>query len=434
MLKILFQSKKAMLLAFSLIAVTMHAQERNYIDMNSISLPKNFLMGAIDMHHLGPDHVAKKLKTAQDDLNLIKPLGFNGHCFAIAWDLAEPTQHTFDASVLKHYAQKCKELKESGIEPFIVLHFYKTPQWFMDLGGFEKEENIDKFVWFCKKTIEAIGAENIGHVITMYQPAGYVLERYFRGIFPPHKKNMQLALNVLKNMLTAHVQIYEMIKALAGGHKIKVGLVHQIFPLEPYHAFNPLDQLGAMLGNRLNNELVLEFFSSGELSFTVPSGAYPYVAHIDHENVAAPRSLDFIGIAYLSHNYMKNFQNVPYKNEIKTDNDIFTIYPEGLYHSIEKVSSLNRPIYVIGNGIADTYDKNREFFISWHLYMVSQAIAQGFNVQGYFYRSLVDADEKLRFGLYELDFNTLQETMRPSATYFNKLMVQHKKRHKIVKQ
>jgi beta-glucosidase/6-phospho-beta-glucosidase/beta-galactosidase len=150
--------------------------------------------------------------------------------------------------------------------------------------------------------------------------------------------------------------------------------------------------------------------------------------------VAAPRSLDFIGIAYLSHNYMKNFQNVPYKNEIKTDNDIFTIYPEGLYHSIEKVSSLNRPIYVIGNGIADTYDKNREFFISWHLYMVSQAIAQGFNVQGYFYRSLVDADEKLRFGLYELDFNTLQETMRPSATYFNKLMVQHKKRHKIVKQ
>ena len=42
----------------------------------------------------------------------------------------------------------CEKL---NITPVITLHHFTNPIWFEELGGFEKEENIEYFLSFCKK-------------------------------------------------------------------------------------------------------------------------------------------------------------------------------------------------------------------------------------------------------------------------------------------
>jgi beta-glucosidase/6-phospho-beta-glucosidase/beta-galactosidase len=46
----------------------------------------------------------------------------------------------------------------ADIEPNATLHHFTHPQWFEDLGGFEKEENIPLFVGWCVKAVELFGS------------------------------------------------------------------------------------------------------------------------------------------------------------------------------------------------------------------------------------------------------------------------------------
>jgi len=78
------------------------------------------------------------------------------------------------------------------------------------------------------------------------------------------------------------------------------------------------------------------------------------------------------------------------------------------------------PIIITENGIADSLDNRRGMFIKQSLYAVSKAIKDGYDVRGYFYWSLMDNFEwnlgfSKRFGLYKVDYKTLNRTLRKSA-------------------
>lgn len=42
----------------------------------------------------------------------------------------------------------------NGMEPLATLHHFVHPQWFEDLGGFEKEENIPLFLAWVRLAFE----------------------------------------------------------------------------------------------------------------------------------------------------------------------------------------------------------------------------------------------------------------------------------------
>jgi hypothetical protein len=46
------------------------------------------------------------------------------------------------------FADSASGMRSQGMEPVVVLHHFVHPQWFEDLGGFTKEENIQHFVDF----------------------------------------------------------------------------------------------------------------------------------------------------------------------------------------------------------------------------------------------------------------------------------------------
>jgi len=406
------------------------------VDATQVSFPAKFLLGVTA-------NANNKQDAASDteELNLIKPLGVNAFNFVLDWATIEPKEGQFDDEQLDRIAKKCRELNVAGIKPAVYLFNSEPPAWFNAKGSFEHAKNITYFVTYCKKVFERL-RHDVHIWLTFYQPSSFALERYFRGNQPPYKKDMQISLEVLRNLLEAHIRVYEAIKgvrqnngtrvgAMQGGADAQIGISHHIYWLEPYHVINPFDQIGAAVGNGLNNKLVIEFFKTGHLKFTLPflGKNFLWSAKIDHTNKKALHSLDFIGLLYHSHCYMKNFKTVSNPAEIKTDLDIFTIYPQGLYDAIKFVSQLKKPIHIIGNGIADAQDKHREKFIKSHLYVVSHALKKGYDVRSYFYRMLqAVGDEKYQFGLYKTDHEG-KPTLQKSASYFTNVINDHREKY-----
>jgi beta-glucosidase len=265
---------------------------------------------------------------------------------------------------------------------------------------------------------------------TINEPAVYVVEGYFQGANPPGKKDPKLAAIVLRNILEAHVQAYWKIKSLPGGDRMKVGLVKNMTQEDPYRKWHPGDWVLANLLDGVFNGTTLNFLKTGKYRFILPT-----MAKMIDENPKARGALDFIGLNYYSHynykfsfNLDKAFQAKLLPGEIKTDMD-YASYPEGFYRAIKTVSQFGVPIYITENGVADARDDRRAMFISQYLYAVSKAIADGSDIRGFYYWTLIDNFEwslgyDMKFGLYSVDMNTQVRTMKEGARRYREIISQ----------
>ena len=85
-----------------------------------------------------------------------------------------------------------------------------------------------------------------------------------------------------------------------------------------------------------------------------------------------------------------------------------------------------KPIYVTESGIDDASDDKRRAYIRTYLQALQGAIADGADVRGYFYWSLVDNFEwaegyRAHFGLYRFDPKSLKREMQPSARLYRRI-------------
>ena len=81
------------------------------------------------------------------------------------------------------------------------------------------------------------------------------------------------------------------------------------------------------------------------------------------------------------------------------------------------------PILITENGICTADDRQRWRYIYGHLESVAKALEQGVKVIGYIYWSLLDNFEwdkgfGPRFGLVEVDYQTFERKIKPSALKF----------------
>ena len=103
------------------------------------------------------------------------------------------------------------------------------------------------------------------------------------------------------------------------------------------------------------------------------------------------------------------------------------IYPEGLFNLLLTAKKYNKPIYITENGICTADDQRRCKFILQHLAAIHRALQQGVDVKGYIYWSLVDNFEwaegfAMRFGLVEMNYDTLERIPRPSAYLYRDII------------
>jgi beta-glucosidase len=359
----------------------------------------------------------------KNDIQHMKELGITTYCFSIDWSRVEPEQGCFDETTLQHYVDFCDELISNNISITIILKDYCDPLWWGYLGGFEHEKNIYLFERYCLKIYQLLG-DRVDRWITFWAPENYAVLGYLIGSTPPGIRNLHRAATVLKNELEAHVRVYKSIKNAHHGNNARIGIIKHMHELEPWHVW---DRPSCYIADMLTNKSFYNFFSTGTFNIRIPlpgkSGAW-----VTHHNAYAPKSLDFIGINYHSHGYLKNiFHHVSNPSEIPTDVAGMTVYPEGLYSAIKNISDnitkkLHIPIIITQNGVATRDESIRDLFIKRHIYAVSRAITDGYNVEGYYYYSFLDGfswgSYDTHFGLFSVDRSTMKRTLKPGAQYF----------------
>ncbi len=356
----------------------------------------------------------------EEDLQRLTELGLQAYRFSLEWSKIEPRRGHFDRKAINHYHDLLTALEKAGIEPMVTLYHFTHPLWFDEMGAFEREENIGYFKVFCEKMFAEFN-DRVHYWCTINEVEVLATESYFLGKWPPGANNSQRTVEVMKNLLLAHVVVYRALKDQPRGNRARIGLVKNIHQFDPRRSWHLGDNLVGWVLDRIFNQAILEFLKSGRFRLNIPG-----LANINYFNSAAPGANDFIGLNYYSHlvvNFRLNREQ-PFDFSLRTDEtptDMeYTIYPEGLYRAICQISTLQLPIYITENGIADARDDRREVYIRRYIYAMSRAIRAGAYLRGYFYWSLLDNFEwaegySMKFGLYAVDFKTQARRLRKGA-------------------
>jgi len=117
-------------------------------------------------------------------LDRMKDVGANIFRISIEWSHVEPTPGHFDEAVLAQYEHLIDGCIARGIQPMLTLHHFASPLWFSEKGGFEREENIQDFVNYCKTVFSRLSAK-VPLWCTINEPAVLAMMGYYLGKFPP---------------------------------------------------------------------------------------------------------------------------------------------------------------------------------------------------------------------------------------------------------
>ena len=105
----------------------------------------------------------------------------------------------------------------------------------------------------------------------------------------------------------------------------------------------------------------------------------------------------------------------------------YAIYPQGFYDAIMDLNKLKIPLYITENGIADAADDRRDLYIRSYLAALNKAIADGADVRGYYYWSIMDNFEwdmgyGMKFGLYAVNRETQERALRSGAQFYKEVL------------
>jgi beta-glucosidase len=88
---------------------------------------------------------------------------------------------------MQHYRRELDLLKQNGITPMVTLHHFSQPIWFDEMGGWEKEENLEYFVRFCEYVYSEF-CDDVPYWCTINEPTVFCLVGYLQGSFPPVRR------------------------------------------------------------------------------------------------------------------------------------------------------------------------------------------------------------------------------------------------------
>lgn len=343
--------------------------------------PENYLTGRACDH----------FNRYAEDFDIAQSLGQNAHRFSFEWSRIEPTEGTFDPAAIEHYKKVLAALHARNIEPFVTLWHWTLPLWLRDKGGIASSEFIPAFTRYAEHMAKTF--PEVRFWLTLNEPTSVIGMAYLNGQWPPQKKNFLTGLYVYTVLGRAHNKAYA---AIHRANPIaEVGFGNLLHSFEAYHRHSPFDNLLIVVSRIFTNRLML-WLTSGH-------NDYLTVQYYFHNRFKFPKKLHPIGFP---------------------QSDLgWEIYPKGIFNILDHLKRYKLPIYITENGLADATDEKRASFIREHLRWVHQAIQEGADVRGYFYWSLLDNFEWdkgfwPRFGLVEVDRETLERRVRPSAKVY----------------
>jgi beta-glucosidase len=343
-------------------------------------------------------------KRFRQDFELLKnTLHNNAHRFSLEWSRIEPKPGIFSRKEITHYRNVLLKLKELRVKTIVTLHHFVNPAWFVDLGGWEKKQNINYFLEYVSRCVSEFG-ELVDYWVVINEPNIYIQMGYIQGTWPPQEKNLLKALKVYKNMAGAHKKAYKIIHSVFPDAKVS-SAIHLIY----FRGSGFLKKLLVGPANFVVND-----------SFMFLTKKYHDYFPINHYVLHDLRLRDLL--------FVKKGYGIDVKLLEGRGTDVgWPIYPRSIYEIVKLAWDRYRlPLIISENGIADETDKKRPAYIVDYLTWLHQAIKEGAGVLGYFHWTLMDNFEwhlgrSARFGLFRTDYKTQNRVPRKSAYVYAKI-------------
>ncbi len=328
----------------------------------------------------------------EEDVELVAALGLDSYRFSVEWSRIEPAEAEMSRAALDHYRRLCGALRERGIEPVVTFHHFTTPRWLADLGGWESGAAVERFGRFAEVVAGALG-DVMSRACTINEPNVVAAMGWLAGMFPPGKTDKDLSRLVAQHMIAGHRIAVEAIRGAAPG--VPVGLTLSMTDLQ------------LLEGGQAKLESLRH--------------------HAEDVYLDATGGDDFLGVQVYSRRRIGPSGWAGAEPGVPVLDMGYEFYPASLGNCLRRAWAYTGgalPLLVTENGIGTTDDEQRIDYVRQALAGVLDAIAEGVDVRGYTYWSLLDNFEwalgyRPRFGLVSVDRATFARTPKPSASWLS---------------
>ena len=388
-----------------------------------------------DTGDIACDHYHRYL----EDVGLMTDLGLDAYRFSISWSRIFPEgTGRVNQKGLDFYERLVDALLAKNIKPMATLFHWDLPAALDDRGGWL---NRDIAAWFGEYASLMFNKldDRIEFWATLNEPWVVTDGGYLHNALAPGHGSLYETPIASHNLLRAHGRAVQAYRAIG---KKKIGLVVNIEPKYPASQ-TPEDLAANARADAYMNRQYLDPVFRGsypEELAEMYGRAWPSFPESDFDEIRAP--LDFVGIYYYTPAVTKNDPSVMLERatRVRQQGAIYTetgweVYPQALTDLLLwfKGRYGTTPVYITENGSAfydppspingAIDDPLRVYYLGLHLEAISNAIAQGVDVRGYFAWSLLDNLEwshgyTKRFGIVHVDFETLQRTPKTSAKFY----------------
>ena len=331
-----------------------------------------------------------------EDVALCKRLGVGSYRFSLEWSRIEPEDGVWSTAAVDHYRRQCEACLAAGVQPVVTFHHFTSPRWVSDGGGWTEPSTADRFADFCARTAGALG-DVIGRACTINEPSAVSAMGYILGAFPPGASDAAQFHQANAVFVDSHRKAVSAIRSVANDVPVGIALA-----MTDYHVVEGgEDQLARM---RRDMEDVFLEATVGD---------------------------DFLGVQTYSRMRMGPHGVLPPEDGVEVLPLGYEYWPEALEGTLRRaweVTGGKMPLLVTENGIGTDDDAQRVRYVRTALEGVLGCLADGIDVLGYTYWSLLDNFEWIlgygpRFGLVEVDrVAPFTRRPKPSADWYARVV------------
>ena len=409
--------------------------------------------GKVDHGHTG-DVACDHYHRVAADVALMAELGLQSYRFSISWSRVLPEgRGKPNADGLAWYSKLVDLLLEHDIVPCPTLFHWDLPSALEANGGFR---NRDTASWFADYA--TLMARELGDRASMWstfnEPWCYAYLGHASGTHAPGFHDDRAAVTVAHHQLLAHGLGVEAMRAERNG--LQLGIVINPSPVKsegsPAASSDAIRRIDG-----IHNRWWFDGLLAGAYPADILDDFGPLAEAIqpgDNARIAQP--LDWLGINYYFDLLVRGVagpdddptNNYPTVADVTespvrpTHTDMgWPITPDGFTEQLVRLKDEYPnlpPVYITENGCAyddpvidgHCADPRRIQYLDAHLRALRDAIDEGVDVRGYFQWSLFDNFEwalgyDKRFGLFHVDFDTLERTPRDSAHWYRDVIARN---------
>ncbi|MET1053073.1 MAG: GH1 family beta-glucosidase [Mycetocola sp.] len=392
----------------------------------------------------------------RDDVALMKKLGLDSYRFSTSWARVVPGDREPNPAGLDFYSRLVDELLGAGILPWLTLYHWDLPQALEEKGGWANRDTALRFADYAETVYGTLG-DRVKNWTTFNEPFCSSLLGYAAGVHAPGHQDPAAAVAAIHHQHLGHGLAVNRLRELGAE---QIGITLNLSNAIPLDENDPVDVEAARRFDVLQNRVFLD---------PIVTGAYPDDALADLEQfglreVIQPGDMEIIGtpIDFLGVNHYHDDQVSGHPDDSGTDGHSgaterelsscwigseyitfpsrglprtamnWEVNPSGLHKLLVRLGREYPnmpPLFVTENGSAwndevsedgHVHDADRTQYVVDHLQAVSDALADGADVRGYFVWSLLDNFEwswgyDKRFGIVRVDYDTQERIPKDSA-------------------